>query len=181
MQQDTERDRNVVVQVGNSFTAFCSSPYVCTWALNDEEKKKLLDDEDMMFFYDPGDTKTPLGAQVRAFTIVCASMDPQNYRCLSKSNSYTLYMPVWSLEELSACASLYHCSNTVVEESYKKWGGSPRSIFDVKHEKLHLILNEILQSKALENIVADVQGVEVSTTPGWSTHLFTTMTTPSAL
>ncbi len=39
-----------------SFTAFCSSPDVCAWVLNEEEKNVMLDNEDTMFFYDPGKT-----------------------------------------------------------------------------------------------------------------------------
>ena len=45
---------------------------------------------------------------------------------------------------------------TQLLKSYKMWGGSPRSFFDLKKERMLGILDEILRSKVLENIVADV-------------------------
>ncbi len=110
----------MVVQVGDSFTAFRSSPdeYVST-KLTADAQEWILSDENTLFFYDPGETNTPLGQNVPAFTIVYASMNPESYR---RSNDYTLYMPVWSLEELQACSTL--CSYTdEVKASYEFWGG----------------------------------------------------------
>ena len=114
MYSKTQREKRGCIQVGDSFTAFRSSPDVFVSNLTDKSQNWMLRDKNMLFLYDPGTTNTPLRAAVPAFTIVFAS-NPQNYRSLNKSNAYTLYMPVWSLEELKTCASLYGYANTVVE------------------------------------------------------------------
>lgn len=167
----------MVVQVGDTYTAFCSSPETCVMVeLTAQEKKWLLDDSKTLFFYDPGPTNTPLDRDVQAFTIVYASMNPANYRRLNKSNQLKLYMPVWSLQELDQCSTLCgYVSTDEVKTAYEFWGGSPRYIFDLKHEYILLNFNEILRSKVLTEIVADVQEIEVSTNPfdkhRWLVHI----------
>ncbi len=170
------RRRNVVVQVGDTFTAFCSSPETfVSVELTARERKCLLNDNKTLFFYDPGPTNTPLERDVPAFTIVYAS-NLANYRRLKKTNKLTLFMPVWSLQELEQCSTLCGYTNTdEVKTAYEFWGGSPRCIFDLKHEDLLLSLNKILRSKVLAEIVADVQEVEVSINPydkgQWLVHI----------
>ncbi len=169
------REKNVVVQVGNAFTAFISTPEPHVWArLDDLDRECLLSDNKTMFFYDPGATNTPLERDVSAFTIVYASMNPANYRRLNKTNKLTLFMPVWSLQELEKCSALCRYT-TDVETAYRLWGGSPRCIFNLKKEHLLDSLKTILRSKVLMEIVADVQEVDVSTNPSdkaqWLVHI----------
>ncbi len=163
------RGRNVVVQVGNAFTAFISTPEPCVWdRLGDLDREYLLSDNKTLFFYDPGRTNTPLKEDVEAFTIVYASMNPENYRRLNKSNKRTLFMPVWSLQELEACSTLCrYTDNDEVKTLYEDWGGSPRCIFDLDKDDLLDSLNTILRSKVLMEIVADVQEVDVQ----WLVHI----------
>ncbi len=172
------RKRNVIVQIGTRVCLFSSTPdRFVQLNLTADEKNFLLSNAENMFFYDPGSTRSTLKQQVLAFTVVFASHNPQHYRVLKKSPFAKLYMPVWTLDELTVCAE--KCYPTISSESvhslYEHWGGSPRCVFEEEDDDNMHELEGFLHSENLQAAIRDMSRIETSREPfvkdQWLVHI----------
>ncbi len=130
-----------------------------------------------MFFYDPGSTRVSLKKQVLAFTVVFASHNLQHYRVLKKFPLTKLFMPVWTLEELLACAKQCYpsISSKRVSSAYENWGGLPRCVFEVVEDQNMHQLEQFLGSENLQTAICDMSRIEASREPfvknQWLIHI----------
>ena len=169
--QARERKRDVVVQVGNRTCAFLSNPPAVTLNLSGTEKYLMLEEPKTMYFYDPSTLREGLSDVSRAMVVVFASTWEGNYRFLSKSPHVKLFMPIWSLEELQACRAVCYPSTSESRGKclFDKWGGSSRSIFLIP-DTCEVLLNIFLHSKALNEVIADMEEVSMNARPSDTNH-----------
>ena len=92
------------------------------------------------YLYDAGTRKNETPFIMRAKTIVFSSPAEQNYRDYVKCyepgpNLVTLYMPIWSWEEINTTAHMYEATDPI--EQFEIWGGIPRKVFsDTKRDEI---------------------------------------------
>ena len=171
--QARKRELDVVIQIGDFYGVFDSNRNVVS--VSAAEAKDHLRNPDCMYFFDPAfqsDIKLKLH---RAFTVVFSSNE-DNYRCLNKSNYVLLYMPVWTLTELLICRQqcFAQYSEETVKTTFKKWGGSARSVFVSSREVLERNFQNFLSSD-LNMAISDMEGVYHSKNPQdqhqWLVHI----------
>ncbi len=171
------RCRNVVLKVGeNKMWVFASTPYV---SVSDDQDfaLSLLNRDSTMFFFDPHLSHAELKIIGVAFTIMFASTNPWNHRIFKKLPRVTLYMPIWTLDELQRCHSLCYptLSAENIEKGFKLWGGSARCVLSLSFKTSEENLRRFLGSDDLETVIDDMESVHMNSKPfdknQWLVHI----------
>ena len=118
--------------------------------LTKDEASKKLDDSETVHLIDP----SPLHKTKEhyALAVFCVSPMTSNIDYYHLKNLYTIYMPLWTKEELESCQR--HTGRPSDISYFEKWGGVHLDKF--REEQMDKNLQDILQSTHIPKLVFEV-------------------------
>lgn len=132
------------LQAGNNVIFQCVSHNVVYWfkpgsSVRHSSSLPVLEDRcDALFFYDAATRECGKFPPDFARIIVFSSPARSNYVALEKMDtSVTMYMPVWSAEEMEHAARLLNLDLESVMKDFDVFGGIPRFILPSTSQLLH--------------------------------------------
>jgi len=114
-----------------------------------------------IYLFDPATKTRRQPRNVKAFTIVASSPNPNNYHDLSnRTNNAKFYMPCWNWEEVSSTLNfLPQLDRNTVKDRFDKYGGKPRYIFTIK-DTWHTALEDAIATTDIEDLKQSAGNLE---------------------